>query len=342
MSEEKKSLETADEVKDENIEIEVNLDNDGEKAVETTKETPEKTVKTEEKAEKPVSEEKTDKKEKLSQYVETDDLEIPAEDDLEGRKNFGQRAKKRISQLVKQRKEADERAESEAADKAKVLAYAVQLQQQHDLAVLNAWQQAEIGLKSQLALAQRKVNDAGLASDPAAQGEALGELTQIQVRLEHASKNRSAVEAKVKATPRQPVQQVKQTAEPVQREETKPQVSEGALEWKDQNPWFGKDEVMTSAAMGIHRKLMSEGVVPDTEEYYGELNSRIRGIFPAKFRSSAALKDTKQVVAGATRTPATKGKITLTPSEQAKARKLGVTFEDYAREKALIAAQGGN
>jgi hypothetical protein len=123
----------------------------------------------------------------------------------------------------------------------------------------------------------------------------------------------------------QPVQQVK-----------KPSVK--AEMWAEKNPWFGDDRVMTYAAWGIHQKLVEEeGFDPESDEYYDELDSRIRGEFPARFNSQQNRKPRNvQSVAPATRSSGvTQGSarrtVKLSPSQVAIARKLGVPLEEYAK-----------
>jgi hypothetical protein len=92
---------------------------------------------------------------------------------------------------------------------------------------------------------------------------------------------------------------------------------------------------MTQAAMVIHKELIEEGVYPDADpdEYYSELDARIRTEFPEKFKAEKSAKKV-QVVAGGTRTsPSGKQKVTLSKSEVETANKLGVSLQDYAKQK---------
>ena len=92
---------------------------------------------------------------------------------------------------------------------------------------------------------------------------------------------------------------------------------------------------MTQAAMIIHKELIEEGIYPDSDpdEYYNELDARVRTEFPGKFKQDSSVKKV-QVVAGGTRTsPSGKQKVTLTKSEVETANKLGVSLQEYARHK---------
>jgi len=112
-----------------------------------------------------------------------------------------------------------------------------------------------------------------------------------------------------------------------------------AVQWQKRNTWFGggnqSEKIMTQAAMVIHKELIDEGVYPDADpdEYYSELDARIRSEFPEKFKAANTAKKV-QVVAGGTRTsPSGKQKVTLTKSEVETANKLGVSLQEYARQK---------
>ena len=117
-----------------------------------------------------------------------------------------------------------------------------------------------------------------------------------------------------------------------------PQVDQRALDWKNSNPWFQTDDEMTSFALGLHNKLVKEGVSPQSDDYYERINARMRQVFPDQF------EDTKQrntepkrkasVVAPATRSTAP-NKVTLTRTQVQIAKRLGLTPEQYARQVAI-------
>ena len=114
------------------------------------------------------------------------------------------------------------------------------------------------------------------------------------------------------------------------------------MEWQDENQWFGKDRVMTAAALGIHEELREQGVQIGSEEYYESLDKAMRENFPHRFKDEADEEPAKQkadkpkakpstVVASANRTTAPK-RVRLTQSQVAIAKKLGLTPEQYVRE----------
>jgi len=115
-----------------------------------------------------------------------------------------------------------------------------------------------------------------------------------------------------------------------------------AQTWADKNDWFGKDEPMTFTAFSLHKKLVDEeGYDPLSDEYYAEIDRRIRLEFPHKFGNtntqSTEVRPT-QTVASATRNSSSKTSrktVRLTPSQVAIAKKLGVPLEEYAKQLTL-------
>jgi hypothetical protein len=110
-----------------------------------------------------------------------------------------------------------------------------------------------------------------------------------------------------------------------------------ALKWQDKNNWFGQDEEMTSLALGLHEKLVRNGIDPTSDEYYRRIDSTMQKRFPEYFGDATLDEDTpaqrkpSTVVAPATRSTAPK-KVRLTKTQVALAKKFGLTPEQYARE----------
>jgi hypothetical protein len=116
------------------------------------------------------------------------------------------------------------------------------------------------------------------------------------------------------------------------------QIDPKAEQWSSKNPWFGTDNAMTYTAFDIHRKLVEdEGFDPTSNEYYSEVDKRIRLEFPHKFdKVEESTTAPVQNVASAKR-PATKGRrktVKLTPSQVAISKRLGVPLEEYAKQLA--------
>tara|TARA_R100001510_G_scaffold7389_1_gene5757 strand:+ start:91 stop:1035 length:945 start_codon:yes stop_codon:yes gene_type:complete len=111
-----------------------------------------------------------------------------------------------------------------------------------------------------------------------------------------------------------------------------------AVKWAEDNPWFGEDQIMTYAAYGLHQQLTDqEGFDPTSDEYYEEIDKRIKKEFPNRFKDSKVEENSSngkpvQAVASANRSTKPGRKVVrLTPSQVAIAKKLGVPLEEYAK-----------
>ena len=248
---------------------------------------------------------------------------------------------KRIDRLTKKMREA-ERQREEAVNYAKsVQTESDQLKaklQQVDAGYLN-----EYGgrLTAELAQAQEDYKRAIATGDPDKALDAQQKLTNLQVassKLEDAKRAQQARAARQNQEQQQAPQaqaqpqQQPQAQQPAQRPDPK------AEEWADRNEWFGKDRTMTFAAYGIHQELIQDqGFDPQTDEYYDELDKRIKQEFPHKFSDNSDTETSRkpaQNVAGVSRTNSSTGRSTkrkLTPSQVAIAKRLGVPLEEYAK-----------
>ena len=133
-----------------------------------------------------------------------------------------------------------------------------------------------------------------------------------------------------------PALQETQTPVQTQVEQTAPavQVDERAANWQKTNSWFGSDDEMTSLALGLHNKLVKQGISPQSDEYYETIDSRMRQVFPDNFEDAEPKRKKAQVVAPATRSTAPK-KVTLTRTQVQIAKRLGLTPEQYAKQVAI-------
>jgi hypothetical protein len=135
---------------------------------------------------------------------------------------------------------------------------------------------------------------------------------------------------------------LQQEKTPVQTEQIQEQFAPAPIDyrandWAASNTWFGQDDEMTSFALGLHTKLVKEGVSPQSDDYYEKINSRMRQIFPDNFEDVGEPEQRKRrtnVVAPATRSTAPK-KIRLTQTQVAVAKRLGLTPEQYAKQVAI-------
>jgi hypothetical protein len=133
-----------------------------------------------------------------------------------------------------------------------------------------------------------------------------------------------------------------------QYQNAQPQATDEKLaEWQGRNTWFGQDEEMTAAALGLHEKLKRQGMRIGSEEYYATLDNTMRKRFPENFDDDQEPPDVEEVkappkgdspkakpatvVAPATRSTAPK-RVRLSQSQVAIAKKLGLSPEQYVRE----------
>jgi len=138
---------------------------------------------------------------------------------------------------------------------------------------------------------------------------------------------------------------------PVQREQERipqaPQPDRRAMAWQERNVWFGQDEEMTAAALGLHEKLKRNGVVVGSDDYYATLDKTIRKRFAENFESSdnetkveTPRTKSSTVVAPAMRSTSSK-KVKLKQSQMDTIKKLGITPEQYVREFVKLEAANG-
>jgi hypothetical protein len=132
-----------------------------------------------------------------------------------------------------------------------------------------------------------------------------------------------------------PLQQQQIPVETRQQPQVVP--DERTRQWVTENRWFDEDPVMRGAAFGIHDQLVQSGYVAGSDAYFEQLDARIRDSFPTKFRPS---KPAANVVAPASRGAAGSKKVTLTKTQVAIAKRLGVPLEKYAEQIAKEMTNG--
>ena len=157
--------------------------------------------------------------------------------------------------------------------------------------------------------------------------EANDQLTKLAVEKEKVSMSLGEKEAKKKEAESQP--EVQQEATP------QAPISQRAQKWAEDNDWFGTDRVLTGAAMSIHEDLVQQGIDGESDEYYNQINKRMKDYFPQKFAESSAEEPTKatpvQNVASVSRRSGGRKSVKLTKSQVVIAKKLGVPLEEYAK-----------
>jgi hypothetical protein len=275
------------------------------------------------------SAEKSDEQSTVQADTTTDQETEEKKNELE---DYSETVKRRIAKLTRKMREA-ERREQAALDYAK----RVQVEQEN---LKSRFSKLDTGYVSEMenrikssmeAVAARLAKareDGDLKAEIAAQTE-ISKLGYEEARLAEI-KSKQVVEPKAEErVVRQPQ---------VQEQPINPDPK--AQQWAQKNTWFGQDEAMTYTAFSLHKRLVEEeGYDPQTDEYYSEINRRIKLEFPHKFGSVNTNTTSKptQVVASANRSskPGRKS-VRLTPSQVAIANKLGVPLEEYAKQLNLI------
>jgi len=268
------------------------------------------------------------------ELVENTTEETPTEDEEESddKKMYGKRAEKRIKRLVKQRKELEEKLQALEDEKVKFQKERQELVGRSAESELAAVTQYGDRLKAQEGEVLATLRDAKTNGDVDKEIEATDKLASIKAEalvVKQYEERAKSASTKQKVSDEETDKQPEQQRAPDRK----------ALQWQKRNSWFGgnnqSEKIMTQAAMIVHKELIDEGIYPDADpdEYYNELDARIRTEFPEKFKQNSSAKKV-QVVAGGTRTsPSGKQKVTLTKSEVETANKMGVSLQEYARQK---------
>ena len=249
--------------------------------------------------------------------------------------DYGKKVQSRIDKLTKKLRES-ERREQAAIEFAQGLQQEqTKLQQktrQLDTGYVNEFASR---VEAQTAEAKKQLKDAMDTGDIDAQVEAQQKIARLAVDADRAKKSldqRERLKKEMEARgvdPNQP-QMPTQQAQPQAPQPPAPPDPK-AENWAEKNDWFGTDEPMTLTSFSIHRKLVEEGFDTKSDEYYSEIDKRMRETFPHKFEQ---VSTPTQTVASATRStqPAKRqGTVRLTPSQVAIAKKLGVPLSEYAK-----------
>ena len=301
----------------------------------------------------------SEEKEKTEVKVETkaDDIDLEIEDDIpaadrgkeplpkevveelekDNLEDYSERVKQRMAQLKKAYH--DERRDKESADRERqeAIRYAQQITNENKKlkTTLESGESTYIetlknALESELALAKESYRKAYDTGETDSIIDAQQKMNDAQFRLSQAKQ----YEFRFKNTLQEPENPV--YIQQNQQNSFKP--DNKAAAWQEKNDWFGKDEEMTSLALGVHEKLVRSGISPTSDEYYRRIDSTMQKRFPENFGDATLDEDqpaerTKpsNVVAPATRSTAPK-KVRLTKTQVALAKKFGLTPEQYARE----------
>jgi len=323
MPEENKKVEEMVDIDNSGPEIEVNIE-------ETKENENNETINNDNKSDGTLS--KSD--EQLDIRVGEDDKEPVAEKKEETKKEeleqYSDGVQKRIAKLTKKWREAERQREA-------ALEYAKGVQDEHsklktkvsnlEPSYVNAMEGRVV---SGLQAAQAKLVAAREAGDITSEVDAQKQIAKLGVEESRVAGMKQRVTAEMRQI-QQPVKTLEESIAPTQAAP-----DPRAEEWADKNTWFGQDSAMTYTAFDLHEKLTKEeGFDPASDEYYAEVDKRMRLDFPHKFGKTETRESTKptQTVASATRSVNNSRKtVRLTPSQVTIAKKLGVPLELYAKQ----------
>lgn len=276
--------------------------------------------------------------EQVKEELENDNLE-----------EYSARVKERMAQLKKAWHDERRAKEAQEREREEAIRYAQQIIDENNKLKQTLSTGEEDYLKTlkekyetEVAVAQRDYREAHTNGDTDKLVEAQTRMTEAQYKLAQAQgmKPQYTQEA---------LQQQQNSVNSEQAKLLQPRVNkpdDRAVAWQTQNTWFGKDQEMTSLALGLHEKLVSSGVDPSSDQYYRRIDETMHKRFPEYFGDTDSLEEDKPaqrkpstVVAPATRSTGPK-KIRLTKTQLALAKKFKLTPEQYARE--LIKTENAN
>lgn len=291
------------------------------------KDTSEEEVKKVEDAEEPETEEESGEKETEASAVEdekeSEETESSDDDDLT---QYSQSVQRRIGRLTAKARDL-ERRELEALEYAKAVKSELDtLKTRERQLSKNLETEAEVRLKAQEQLLKDQFRLAVDSGDVDKQVEAQQTLAQLAIERERLRNYRVYREQQETAVPQNPV-----TPPP-----PPPRPDKKAQDWANRNQWFGNDRAMTFTAYEIHNDLMNEGYDGAADDYYKELDMRMRREFPNKFKEIVQKKPASTVASGRpTQVKKASADADLSESQKSIARRLGVSYDDYKRQLKL-------
>lgn len=260
--------------------------------------------------------------------------ETEQEEQEEELENYSEKVKKRINQMSHKYHDERRAKEQAAREREEALKYAqsVYAENQRLMETLS-WGQQEFAkmdmarLDAEQQRAEDKYRKAYEAGDTEGTLAAQREIATLAVQRDRAQTMAAQQAQQFQRQAPEP-QALQQQNPAVYNPQTQPERTPDprAQDWAAKNPWFGKDDEMTSLAYGIHQRLVNEGVDVTSDEYYAQIDSGMRQRFPERFERPKR----QTTVAPVGRTTATK-KVTLTASQVAIAKRLGVPLEVYAK-----------
>ena len=271
-----------------------------------------------------------DKKEqdKVEVQEEQPEIEVKEEKSKDNElEDYSQSVQRRIDKLTKKMREA-ERREQAAIDYAKK----VQAENQNlQATTISTSRERVVADEATIASTEQLLNTAYQKAieeqNVEKQVEAQQKMSQLAIEKERLRLRKSKLEQQEATKPVETpsVEQVVSQAPAQPQAQPDPR----AQEWATDNKWFGTDKAMTYTAMSLHDEIVAEGFDASSDEYYNEIDRRIRKEFPQKFEDTS--KPTQKVASAVRKTATGRRTVKLTPSQVAIAKKLGVPLEEYAK-----------
>ena len=273
---------------------------------------------------------------KAEPEVKENEIENEEPKELEGIETDG--ASKRIRQLVKQRKERENQVE----------ALLRQNQELHTKLESKSNEVTNIS-RHTLDLSEKQLTDKiQLAREVYLEAFEEGEKEKLLNAQEMLNEAQSYLKQVTNAKAQYATQAQQPVAQPAARKPVAtPEADPKAEEWVSNNDWFGKDNIMTAAALAIDAELKNEGYDPNDNEFYQEINNRIKNTFPQKFgevqeRVQENTSIPAQVVSGGSRSsPSSRKKIKLSQEDLRLAEKWNIPLETYAAQKLKVVQADG-
>jgi hypothetical protein len=251
--------------------------------------------------------------------------------------DYSDGVQKRIAKLTRKMREAERQKEEAIVFAEKMKADADKLKARNNNLGDSYTKELESKVTTGMNAAKLAYKQAIESQDIEGQVEAQKAIAQMAMEEARLNNLKQAQEQRTQQIDTQKEQIVPQTADPVTQAQQ--QIDPKAQDWATKNAWFGTDNAMTYTAFDIHKQLVEdEGFDPQSNEYYSEVDKRIRLEFPHKFDNveQSTKEQPVQNVASARR-PAGKGRrktVKLTPSQVAISKRLGVPLEEYAKQLA--------
>ena len=271
--------------------------------------------------------------------VEEEVVEEPQQDmeELDGIKTKG--AEKRIRQLVSQRKDREEVIAQQNAELAQLRSELLNSQSSNQTMEVDSLGSKEAALQERIKLAENAYLSAYDEGEKEKLLEAQNILQDAKTDLKFVSARKKQLEQiQTQVETNKTVDHQEAQGYTPQPQQAQQQYDPRAVEWANNNDWFGKDEVTTAVALAIDQQLKTEGYDPSGSDFYDEVDSRLRKELPNKFRAADNTQKPPQQVAGSSRksSPSNKRKVKLSNKDVSLAKKWGIPLDTYAAEKAKV------